>query len=137
MQSRITLARGTTMTEESLFQEALGRPPEERAAFLEQASAGQPDLRAAVEALLAAHEKLGHVVDKPLAGAAAASLTPSFPTELSPGGLVPETALPVPPTRLPAEDMSVPSTRLSGEETLVRETIAPGATPPLLFRRSE
>jgi WD40 repeat protein/serine/threonine protein kinase len=65
MQSRIILAGGTAMTEESLFQEALGRPPEERAAFLEQACAGQPDLRAAVEALLAAHEKPGHVLDKP------------------------------------------------------------------------
>ena len=47
------------MNEETLFQEALSRSPEERAAFLEQACAGRPDLRAAVEALLAAHEKSG------------------------------------------------------------------------------
>ena len=53
------------MTEETLFQEALSRSPEERAAFLEQACAGRPELRAAVEALLAAHEKPGNVLDKP------------------------------------------------------------------------
>jgi WD40 repeat protein len=53
------------MTEETLFQEALSRSPAERAAFLEQACAGRPELRAAVEALLAAHEKPGNVLDKP------------------------------------------------------------------------
>ena len=52
------------MTEETLFQEALSRSPEERAAFLEQACAGRPELRAAVEALLAAHEKPGNVLDR-------------------------------------------------------------------------
>ncbi len=53
------------MNEESLFQEALSHSPEERAAFLEQACAGQPQLRAGVEALLAAHERSGNVLDKP------------------------------------------------------------------------
>jgi tetratricopeptide (TPR) repeat protein len=53
------------MNEETLFEEALSRPPEERAAFLEQACVGRPDLRAAVEALLAAHAKPGHVLDRP------------------------------------------------------------------------
>ena len=33
------------MNEETLFQEALSRSPEERAAFLEQACAGRPELR--------------------------------------------------------------------------------------------
>ncbi len=51
------------MNEETLFQEALSRPPEERAAFLEQECAGRAELRAAVEALLAAHEKTGNVLD--------------------------------------------------------------------------
>jgi hypothetical protein len=46
----------TAMTEETLFHEALAKPPAERAAFLDTACAGQPELRAAVEALLAAHE---------------------------------------------------------------------------------
>ena len=53
------------MNEETLFQEALSRSPEERAAFLDQACAGRPELRAAVEALLAAHEKLGNILDRP------------------------------------------------------------------------
>src|SRR5262249_1981516 len=53
------------MTEETLFHEALARPPAERAAFLDQACAGQPELRAAVEALLAAHEGSGSLLDKP------------------------------------------------------------------------
>lgn len=33
------------MKEEDLFHEALARPPAERAAFLDQACAGQPELR--------------------------------------------------------------------------------------------
>src|SRR5207249_2395467 len=36
-----------------------------RAAFLEQACSGRPELRAAVEALLAAHEKSGNLLDRP------------------------------------------------------------------------
>ena len=51
-------------TKEMLFEEALSRPPEERAAFLGQAVAGRPELRAAVEALLAAHERPGTSLDK-------------------------------------------------------------------------
>jgi serine/threonine protein kinase len=47
------------MTEETVFQEALAKTPAERASFLDQACAGQPQLRAAVEALLAAHEAAG------------------------------------------------------------------------------
>jgi tetratricopeptide (TPR) repeat protein len=43
------------MTEETLFHKALAKPARERAAFLDAACAGQPELRAAVETLLAAH----------------------------------------------------------------------------------
>jgi tetratricopeptide (TPR) repeat protein len=53
------------MSEETLFHEALAKPPDERAAFLDAACAGQPQLRAAVEALLAAHEASGHPLDRP------------------------------------------------------------------------
>jgi len=53
------------MTEETLFNEALPKPAAERAAFLDAACAGQPQLRAAVEALLAAHERSGNVLDNP------------------------------------------------------------------------
>jgi WD40 repeat protein len=65
MQARTDFARETTMTEESLFQEALSRPAEERVVFLDEACAGRPDLRAAVVALLAAHQKSGHILDRP------------------------------------------------------------------------
>ena len=53
------------MNEETLLQEALARSPEERAAFLELTCEGRPELRTAVEALLAAHDKPSHVLDKP------------------------------------------------------------------------
>jgi serine/threonine protein kinase len=50
------------MSEESLFHEALAKAPAERAAFLDRACAAQPELRAAVEALLAAHEESGSLL---------------------------------------------------------------------------
>ncbi len=53
------------MNEETLFEGALSRSPVERAAFLDQACAGRPELRAAVEVLLAAHEKSDNMLDKP------------------------------------------------------------------------
>ena len=56
------------MTEETLFYEVLAKPPSERAAFLDAACVGQPDLRAAVEALLAAHEATSNPLDRPLVG---------------------------------------------------------------------
>ena len=46
--------------EQTLFQDALSRSPEERAEFLDQACAGKPQLRTVVEVLLAAHQKAGH-----------------------------------------------------------------------------
>jgi len=58
------------MTEETLFHEALAKSSAERAAFLDAACSGQPRLRAAVEGLLAAHERSGHVLDQPPAGLA-------------------------------------------------------------------
>ncbi len=53
------------MSEETLFHDALARPAAERAAFLDAACAGQPQLRAAVEALLAAHEASASLLDQP------------------------------------------------------------------------
>ncbi len=54
------------MTQARLFQEALAKAsPAERTAFLDQACAGQPELRSALESLLAAHEATG-AVDEPL-----------------------------------------------------------------------
>jgi eukaryotic-like serine/threonine-protein kinase len=53
------------MTEETLFHKALAKPPHERADFLNAACAGQSELRAAVEALLAAHDASGNLLDRP------------------------------------------------------------------------
>jgi WD40 repeat protein/serine/threonine protein kinase len=53
------------MTEESLFHDALAKPAGERAAFLDAACAKEPQLRAAVEALLAAHESSGELLGRP------------------------------------------------------------------------
>ncbi len=55
------------MTEETLSQEALALPPEERAAFLAQACAGQPELLAAVQAALTAHDQTSKILDNPKA----------------------------------------------------------------------
>ena len=55
------------MSEEALFHEALAKSPVERAAFLDAACAGQPELRAAVEALLAAHGASASLLDQPAA----------------------------------------------------------------------
>src|SRR5262249_32743500 len=54
-----------TMNEETLFHEALAKLPGARAAFLDGAGAGQPDLRAAVGALLAGHEAWGRTLNQP------------------------------------------------------------------------
>src|SRR5262249_13075116 len=56
---------------EAVFSAALGRESaEERAAYLEEACAGDPDLRARVEALLRAHQEAGSFL-QPTAGAEA------------------------------------------------------------------
>ncbi len=60
------------MTEETLFHEALAKSNRrERAAFLDDACAGTPALRVAVEALLAAHEASGRFLDPQASGSAA------------------------------------------------------------------
>src|SRR5947199_1162240 len=48
-----------------LFHLALERAPEERAAFLDQACAGDQQLRKEVEVLIAAHERAGSFIEKP------------------------------------------------------------------------
>jgi serine/threonine protein kinase len=78
------------MGEETLFHEALAKPGGERAAFLDAACAGQPQLRAAVEALLAAHEESGSLLDRqpaergPAADADAAPPRPVSTTDYRP-----------------------------------------------------
>src|SRR5262249_37437271 len=53
------------MIAEALFREALSRSHEERAAFLAHACAARPELLAAVEALLAAHDQANTHPDEP------------------------------------------------------------------------
>jgi len=55
------LAGANAMNEEVLSGEPLTRSPEERAKFLEEACAGEPELLAAVRALLAKREKSGFI----------------------------------------------------------------------------
>jgi tetratricopeptide (TPR) repeat protein len=79
------------MTEESLFHEALARPPAERAAFLDAACAGQPELRAAVEGLLAAHEAPASLLDRPTVARPQTLDSQPAPPEAAPPHLVPTT----------------------------------------------
>ncbi len=60
------------MTEEEIFHQALSSSPEERAAYLEQACAGDPTLRAAVEALLRANVGATGFLEQPAPALAAA-----------------------------------------------------------------
>lgn len=55
-----------------IFMEARDLPPEKRTAFLEQACAGKPQLRAEVDADLAAHDAAGSFLADPTATAGAA-----------------------------------------------------------------
>jgi eukaryotic-like serine/threonine-protein kinase len=54
---------------ESLFAAAVALPPEERGAYLERECAGDPSLRGRLLALLKAHDRAGHVIDRPVDGA--------------------------------------------------------------------
>jgi serine/threonine protein kinase len=57
------------MQEQIIFTEALGKvDPVERAAFLEQACSGSPDLRQRVERLLARHKNAGSFLESPAFG---------------------------------------------------------------------
>ena len=67
-----------------LFKSALERAPDERKAFLDQACAGDEELRKEVESLIASHEKTGRFIDEP-AFEAAAQLLAEENTELKPG----------------------------------------------------
>src|SRR5262249_8648331 len=79
------------MTEETLFRQALAKPPSERTAFLDQACTGQPELRSAVEALLAGHEASGSLLDTtPEAPGAYAPADGDAPSSVTPGSSVVE-----------------------------------------------
>jgi uncharacterized protein (TIGR03067 family) len=55
------------MTEETIFTAALAKTPAERAAYLEEACAGDVELRQRVEGLLHSHEEAGSFLETPVA----------------------------------------------------------------------
>src|SRR5438876_293071 len=59
---------------DKLFHSAIERAPEERAAFLDEACAGDQELRKEVEVLIAANEKAGSFIEKPALDVEARSL---------------------------------------------------------------
>ncbi len=72
---------------ESLFAGAVALPPEERGAYLERECAGDPTLRERVMALLRAHDRAGHVIDRPVDGDA--DQTAGYaPTSEQPGTII-------------------------------------------------
>jgi serine/threonine protein kinase len=54
------------MTVEDIFLVAVEKPPRERTAYVDAACAGNPELRAQVEALVRSHERAGSLLEKPL-----------------------------------------------------------------------
>src|SRR5438270_328927 len=59
---------------DELFHAALEREPDDRAAFLDEACAGDQQLRREVEALIAANEQAGSFIEKPALEVEARSL---------------------------------------------------------------
>lgn len=53
---------------ESIFAAAVALTGSERSAYVDQACADSPELRARVEALLRAHDRAGHLLDRPVPG---------------------------------------------------------------------
>ena len=53
---------------ESLFAAAVALPPEEREAYLGRECSGDPALRDRLLALLGAHDRAGHLIDRPVNG---------------------------------------------------------------------
>ncbi len=101
------------MSEESLFHEALAQPPAERGAFLDAACAGQSELRAAVEALLAAHDASGNLLDRRPSPAATGQYVPQPGDEQPPPVPQPKTA--------DFQPASGPGAVIAGRYTLVEK----------------
>ncbi len=64
---------------EELFHEAVGLEPQERADFLERARISRPELAAALESLIAAHERPDSLIDVPAYEAAAEMIADTQP----------------------------------------------------------
>jgi eukaryotic-like serine/threonine-protein kinase len=115
------------MTEIAIFLEALTRAPAQRAAFLDEACAGQPQLRAAVAALLAAHEASG-VLDEPAVEAVqTVDSEPDPPRPVATGEYTPqpEEAPPRSATTIDCQPKVEPGAAIAGRYTL-QEKIGEG-----------
>jgi len=74
--------------DESIFEAVLQLPPDRRAGYLDQACAGDAQLRQRVEALLLAHEQAGHFMTEsvPPPPVATIQISPeSLPVSEKPG----------------------------------------------------
>jgi eukaryotic-like serine/threonine-protein kinase len=116
------------MSEETLFHEALARLNlTERAAFLDGACAGKPELRAAVEALLKAHEASGAFLNPPVDTAATTDSASGGPTTEATGVLTPTPGASISPASITADYRSdaKPNVLIAGRYTL-QEKIGEG-----------
>ena len=116
------------MHELDIFTEALDRTdPAERAAFLDQACAGNPDLRRRLEELLAGHARGGSPLDRPPVASAEADATADLTTPIATGEHRPDRATEAfaytdPDAAGPDREVSAPS------ELATEESRADGAT---------
>ena len=62
-------------SERTIFCEALAKPPQARAAYLDSVCAGDAPMRARIEALLAGHEQAGDFLDSPAPGVASSAIS--------------------------------------------------------------
>ena len=103
------------MSERDLFLAALGKPPAERAAFLDGACADAPALRRRIEALLGAHAQGGGLLGGPHAGetSAAGDPGPSIPETIGDGPPAPavDPTAPTSPGRPSTSPRAAPRTR--------------------------
>jgi eukaryotic-like serine/threonine-protein kinase len=115
------------MSEETLFHEALAKDTADRAAFLDGACAGKPELRAAVEALLKAHEASGAFLNWPAETAATIDSASGGPTTEATGMHTPSPGASITPASITADYRSdaKPNVLIAGRYTL-QERIGEG-----------
>ena len=139
------------MGEESIFVGSLERlEPVDRAAYLEEACAGDPELRRRVEALLLAHERSGDLLDPPeeaLAPSTRHGVTPAsgiVATALAPRGILEGPGTRIGPYKLlqPIGEGGMGVVFMAEQERPVRRMVAlkvikPGMDTALVVARFE